>query len=247
MTVLVGNGIDTYTNMERVYCSFVVLFGRFADAVIIGSMAQLVAKYNMAATRHQERSDIVNETARYLGVPSVLRDRIREYFDFLSACSHPGLEGMAMLGELSPPLHKEVLGHLYFRIVKQVPMFAGLNEDFLSVMVAKMQLRVYMINERVFERGELSREMYFLSQGTVEVTDKNDHRAALLENGAFFGELALVANIRRSATVRTLTVCDISVLSHLDLAEVRSLHRKPSCWQRQGPSHPHGAPLRCEI
>lgn len=198
-----------------------VLFGRFADAVIIGSMAQLVAKYNSASARHQERSDIVNETARYLGIPPQLRDRIREYFDFLSACAHPGLEGMAMLSELSPPLHKEVLGYLYFRIVKQVPLFAGINEDFLGFMVAKMQLRVYMIHELVFERGEISREMYFLSQGTVEVMDKNDHRAALLENGAFFGELALVANIRRSATVRTLTVCDISVLSHLDLAEVR--------------------------
>lgn len=69
-----------------------------------------------------------------------------------------------MLDELSPPLHKEVLGHLYFRVVRQVPLFAGLDEDFLAAMVTRMQPRVYMINERVFNRGEISREMYFLSQ-----------------------------------------------------------------------------------
>ena len=86
-----------------------------------------------------------------------------------------------MLSELSPPLHRDILHHLYLGFVREVPLFADLDPGFLSAMVASVQPRIYMAGEPVFSRGELSREMYFIAQGTVEALDKAGRRAALLE------------------------------------------------------------------
>jgi hypothetical protein len=77
-----------------------------------------------------------------------------------------------------------------------------------------------MAGEAVFAAGELSREMYFLVHGTVEVSNAAGRRLTLLEDGAYFGELALLANVQRSASVTTLTVCDICVFTSADLAAV---------------------------
>ena len=75
--VLVGNGMAVFSNVQRVFISFTVLFGRFAEAAIIGSVAQLVANLNAAASRHQERADVVQETVRYLNIPDALQARAR--------------------------------------------------------------------------------------------------------------------------------------------------------------------------
>ena len=75
--VLVGNGMPSFSNVQRVFVSFTMLFGRFAEAAIIGSVAQLVANLNAAASRHQEREDIMNETVRYLNIPGALQARVR--------------------------------------------------------------------------------------------------------------------------------------------------------------------------
>lgn len=41
-----------------------------------------------------------------------------------------------------------------------------------------------------------------------------------LPAGSFFGELALITDIRRTSTVRAVTICDIAILTRRDLVEV---------------------------
>lgn len=77
--------------------------------------------------------------------------------------------------------------------------------------------------------------MYFIVHGTCAVGDDSggqdqSHRAAkidggvvsVLHAGSFFGELALLTDIRRSSTVLAITVCDINILTRASLVEVLS-------------------------
>lgn len=57
----------------------------------------------------------------------------------------------------------------------------------------------------IFEEGELSREMYVIQEGSVVVTMKagaEELVLGVLGRGDFFGEMALIESLPRSATAR---------------------------------------------
>ena len=218
--VLVGNGFRTSSASERVFCAMATLLGAFVQAAIFGNAAQVIAAMGATASRHQARADATMETARYLGIPPELQTRMADYFSFMSGCSHPGEEGMSRLAELSPPLYRDIMVHLYGDVIRGVPLFRGLPAGLIAACAARVRPRIFMAGEAVFAAGELSREMYFLVHGTVEVSNAAGRRLTLLEDGAYFGELALLANVQRSASVTTLTVCDICVFTSANLAAV---------------------------
>jgi CRP-like cAMP-binding protein len=218
--VLVGNGFSTSSSSERIFCAMATLLGSFVQAAIFGNAAQVIAAMGATAARHQARADATMETARYLGIPEELQTRMADYFSFMSGCSHPGEEGMSRLAELSPPLHRDIMVHLYGEVIRGVPLFRGLPAGLIAACAARVRPRIFMAGEAVFAAGELSREMYFLVHGTVEVCNAAGRRLTLLEDGAYFGELALLANVQRSASVTTLTVCDICIFTSADLAAV---------------------------
>ncbi|RKO90249.1 cyclic nucleotide-binding-like protein [Blyttiomyces helicus] len=57
--------------------------------------------------------------------------------------------------------------------------------------------------------------MYFILDGTVAIV-VNDKVVASLKYGSFFGEVALIAQIPRTATVRALTPCHLYRLNRVD-------------------------------
>jgi CRP-like cAMP-binding protein len=66
--------------------------------------------------------------------------------------------------------------------------------------------------ERVFEEGETGAEMFIIQSGEVEILktgDNQEHRLALLEEGDFFGEMAILENMPRTASARAVTDCQL--------------------------------------
>ena len=62
--------------------------------------------------------------------------------------------------------------------------------------------------EPVFREGDLGTEMYIIQTGQVEIVRRvgsEDRQVAVLERGDFFGEMALLEDLPRTASVLTLT------------------------------------------
>ena len=83
-----------------------------------------------------------------------------------------------------------------------------------------------MIQRRIFKKGaiiiqenDFGEEIYILDQGTVEVSaivNGNHMVLGILSNGEIFGEMAVIDEKPRSATVKALEDCHVKVL-HRDL------------------------------
>ncbi len=68
----------------------------------------------------------------------------------------------------------------------------------------------YLAGESVFEEGQDGNEMFIIQVGQIEIlmaADGEQHRLALLEEGDFFGEMAILEDVPRTATAKAVTDC----------------------------------------
>jgi CRP/FNR family transcriptional regulator, cyclic AMP receptor protein len=81
-----------------------------------------------------------------------------------------------------------------------VPLFSGCSKKELRT-IATLADEIDLRQGKVLTRqGSPGREFFVLLEGTVEVV-RDGKRISTLQGGDFFGELALISNIPRTATV----------------------------------------------
>lgn len=163
------------------------------------------------------------DTLRYLGVPEHMADRMQLYYDYMVNFTHPGPEGLAMLGNLPEPLYRDVCDELYVPLLQRVPVFKSksVEYDFIIELAKRMRPYIYLPADYIFVKGQIGHGMYFLMAGTVQILgDRKGDVVAELTDGAFFGEIATLVTAERTASVKTLTHCDVAFLSRDDLVSV---------------------------
>jgi voltage-gated potassium channel len=133
-----------------------------------------------------------------------------------------GIVVLALLtGILATGFSEEERRREYLRVwdqVTRVPMFAELGTVTLSEIVSKLRVRHYPPRIVVVRRDEPGDSMFFISEGEVEV--RLPRGAVALRQGGFFGEMALLDRLPRSATVVTTQPTTLLVLYASDFYEV---------------------------
>lgn len=92
-------------------------------------------------------------------------------------------------------------------------LFKELPAERLSSLATKFVPRSIPAGTDVVRLGEEGSEFYLVGKGELEVLDAGGKRLALLKDGDHFGEIALLRNVPRNATVRTVGESLLLVLS----------------------------------
>ena len=75
------------------------------------------------------------------------------------------------------------------------------------------QVERFAAGRTVFRQGDPADAAYFIRRGEVEVVDETSGKVLrTLTEGDYFGEIALIADSPRSATIRALSDVEVSVL-----------------------------------
>lgn len=96
--------------------------------------------------------------------------------------------------------------------LKAVPLFQDLRDRDLKRVMKLLHVRTYAPDEVVFREGQTGAGMYIIKSGEVEIVtrldDGTERSLVTLRERQFFGELALLESVPRSATsvVRKPTV-----------------------------------------
>ena len=107
-------------------------------------------------------------------------------------------------------------------------LFEGLDESELGAFAEKSQLHTYQEGQEITREGELGTGLYIVTKGEVDVvigrgTDKEDVLATTGEGG-FFGDMALVLEHPRSATIVAKTFTECIVLTRWDFKDIALEH-----------------------
>ncbi|HZP99508.1 MAG TPA: cyclic nucleotide-gated ion channel [Reyranella sp.] len=128
-----------------------------------------------------------------------------------------------MTGILATGFAEEERRREYLRVwdqVTKVPMFTELGTVTLSEIVSKLRVRHYPPRIVVVRRDEPGDSMFFISEGEVEV--RVPQGPIRLGQGGFFGEMALLDRLPRSATIVTSQPTTLLVLYASDFYEIAS-------------------------
>ena len=99
------------------------------------------------------------------------------------------------------------------------PIFSELSEDSIHFMMAKGIIVEKKANEVVFQQGSPSDDFFLLVRGSVRVLINNEC-VNVIPQGGFFGEIGVIADIPRTATIETSTDCILFQIGADDFWEV---------------------------
>lgn len=89
-----------------------------------------------------------------------------------------------------------------------LPLFAGLSPEELERVASWLDARHAHPDERICGEGSPGYSFFVIESGTARVTSGGGGDARTLGPGDFFGEIALVGNGRRTATVTAASPLD---------------------------------------
>ncbi|KAL9939444.1 hypothetical protein V8E36_001261 [Tilletia maclaganii] len=94
---------------------------------------------------------------------------------------------------------------MYESLLKDVSLFAGMSSAEIAKISDALEPRVYEPNEYVFKQGERGSEFFIIWEGSAEVrkkrSDGTEDTIGTLSRGDYFGELALLNNAPRAASI----------------------------------------------
>ena len=115
------------------------------------------------------------------------------------------------------------------RFLKTVPFFNELSNWQLKKVSEIVFERTYEPHELIFEQGQPGAALFLIMDGQVAVEiakDQDITQLAILDRGAFFGEMALLDETPRSASARSVENTRTLALYRNDLS--RLIHSDPA-------------------
>lgn len=111
-----------------------------------------------------------------------------------------------------------------WNLVAKVPLFRTLDAARIAAVASVLRARRAERGERLIRKGDHADSMYFIVSGEVEVDAGTGGAKGRLEAGDFFGEIALIAERERTATVTALSPCKLLVLHKDDFEHFMASH-----------------------
>jgi len=133
------------------------------------------------------------------------------------------------------------------KFLKTVTFFNELSDRQLKTVSGTLFERKYETNELIFEEGQPGAALFLILDGRVAVEMRRENHTttlAILERGAFFGEMALLDEAPRSANARSLEQTYTLALYRNDLSQLIQRDPQTACQIYRALAHMVGDRLR---
>jgi CRP/FNR family transcriptional regulator, cyclic AMP receptor protein len=120
--------------------------------------------------------------------------------------------------------------------IRKIFLFQDLEEDEISLVLSRTEPRCFISGSAIIREGETGDSLFIMETGEVEITkqltlvlDEDTPKERVMirlkaEHGVYFGEMTLLEDENRSATVTALTDCSLLELHQKDFLDLIEQH-----------------------
>ena len=102
-----------------------------------------------------------------------------------------------------------------WKVVAKVPLFHNLEFGAIADISKLLHIKRFRKYDLIIKEGDTAQAMYFIVEGNVRVTNAKGLNTQL-QKGDFFGEIALIKNVPRTATIIAENRCKLLELTTYD-------------------------------
>nr|XP_022331257.1 potassium/sodium hyperpolarization-activated cyclic nucleotide-gated channel 3-like isoform X7 [Crassostrea virginica] len=208
----IGYGRFPPQNMTDTWLTILsMLSGATCYALFLGHTTTIIQSFDTSRRLYNEKFKQVEEYMVYRKLPRKLRQKISEYYEH----RYQGkmFDEDNILDELNACLRQEVINHNCRALVKSVPFFTNADPQFVSAVISRLEFEVFQPGDYIIREGTMGTKMYFIQEGIVDIITKDGEIATSLSDGSYFGEICLLTNAKRVASVRAETYVNLYSLS----------------------------------
>ena len=155
-------------------------------------------------------------------IPVNLNQKVKEYYEYLWT-KYKGHREDQFFDDLPPSLRTEIVIHLAKEFIETAPMFKYCSSSLQNVLLAALKQQTFPPDCYVVEEGEKGNEIIFIANGKMIISSENSNQIhGTFEKGDYFGDLSMILGEKRTASVKTITYCDIFILSSNDFNKIKT-------------------------
>eukprot|EP01064_Diplonema_japonicum_P022937 TRINITY_DN3323_c2_g1_i1.p1 TRINITY_DN3323_c2_g1~~TRINITY_DN3323_c2_g1_i1.p1 ORF type:complete len:761 (+),score=48.54 TRINITY_DN3323_c2_g1_i1:59-2284(+) len=205
---MVGFGVTCkfpVTDYQVIFMLVVAMMGLCVYTTLLASVSSFVMHVADQNPRERLRLklDEVTTCLKRHKLPQDFRTEVRAYYRHVFKVS--GRIGTNnILNDLPPSLLSQVNHHVGLDLLSKMPMFKGIESKQI-VMDLKTSLvpKVFLPGLEIVSIGQRCSEMMFVWSGELSVVDETGNTVRILKPGDNYGEVALMAEVKRLTAVVT--------------------------------------------
>ncbi|KAK0172605.1 hypothetical protein PV328_005903 [Microctonus aethiopoides] len=188
---------DMKTTEDIMLNIFLTILGRIGFIYILAQFLMIVATFHSTKKKIVRSLQQLQEYMQYKELPRSVQKRIITYYTYWSNKSYK--RDKLIISNVSPSLRQ----HLPHSILRQI--------------VLLLKAEIFLTNDVLVKCGTMGDALYYIMSGTVAVYSDKDEKICHLEDGSYFGEVALVMeNEKRLSTIIAMETCEVYVLKRSD-------------------------------
>jgi hypothetical protein len=186
VTTLGYGDINAYTVNELAFAIVVIFMGTCAFGFITGTVSSIMAHGNETAQLIRKKMKEINYYMQYRKLSKDLQEKVRDHFSYAWK-RKTVYDERVIMDELPAYLKTELALHLNADLVQAVPFLRDMGPDCCVLLVLRLRPLQMPPKQYIFKKGARGREMYFISNGDVEVVGQGGEVICILQRGSYFG------------------------------------------------------------
>ncbi|KAJ3385091.1 anaphase-promoting complex subunit Hcn1 [Entophlyctis sp. JEL0112] len=222
---------------EQITTIAFIVFGAILYAIIVGLLSSAAIAYDSSGRLYRQKIDELKEYLNWKRIDDATKKKVLWYYEYKYRGKY--FEEATLLADMNNSLRmveiypheteinkqKQELATINCkRLIDQVPflkreMKDGRDKIYLGKIATSLNVVYYISGDFVFHQGDIATEMYFIQTGKVNIL-VHAKWVATVNSGGFFGEVALIAHIPRTATIQAATDCTLYSLSSREFSHI---------------------------
>lgn len=222
---LYGHDIDNNsTSIDVLLAIFLILLGFYLKIYFTAQVMMYVRDHFSTSLQTFQSHHKLQEYIKFRSLPQSLRQRMLQYFDYCH--QHHYQKEAEMSKILGTQMGQEITLHTCRKFIESVPIFQHIPSHIQPRIISSLRTEIYLPNDVIAPIGKIGHTLYIIISGTVAVCNEHGDQMGYIEEGAHFGEIALLADEKIKFQMIASDICSLLVLDRSEFLKALEKNSK---------------------